>query len=163
LGGALFDYDLPILDPTTDRPASAANKAFANLSAGSHTAIRAWADISFSQGAWGVAGFGQDALWGKTLLAAYPVVELFLPGVFILGWPVLVSDEIPQGFPGAGPQHAIGPSQLRGIWGRATGITTLLRVFPQPIGGSLFSVTVFDVNGVLTTPPTPAKISVFWL
>lgn len=160
LGGALFDYDIPILDPTTDRPASAVNKAYANLSGGSRTAIRAWAEIAFTQGAWGIRAFGQDAVWGKATGVA-PGAALFGTGVFLVGWPLSVSDEIPQGSPGASAAHSIAASP-RTSWGRVTGGATYSRVWVQPLGSAEYVANVYNVSGSLTTPPTDAKISLFW-
>jgi hypothetical protein len=161
LGGALNDYDIPVLDPTTDRPASALNKAYANLAMGTHTAIRAWVNIGFIASVWTIVAHGQDSVWGSALGTA-PSISVAGTGQAFLTWPTSINDEIPVGSPGYSSPHSMSAFP-RAVWGRMSAGTSLLRIEVIPIGAMFVVVGVFDITGTLVNPPTASRFSIFFL
>lgn len=90
-GGALNDYVLGVVDPTTDRPASGANQAYAGVAMMTHTAARCWATFvtAATTGAMTIAD--HDAVWGTSVA---PTPARTSQGIFTLTWPATVADEL---------------------------------------------------------------------
>ena len=142
-GGALVDYQQP-LDPTTDRPASAVNPAYADTSAMTHTAFRAWArfrwDTTLTPTCVLVA---HDAVWGNGPALA-PTLARLSAGVFTVTWPATVADEIPSGQPGASPARTVA---LRGGRGNSRGSAVLYHCTVSTVANVL-TLHVFDSTGL---------------
>lgn len=94
-GGALNNY-APVEDPTTDRDANAANKAYASTAAMTQTTTRAWARLvcAASTGALALATTNpNDGLW-PNINANLPTLLRNGTGDFTLTWPVTVLDSM---------------------------------------------------------------------
>lgn len=116
-GGALNDYS-PVVDPTTDRPAAGANPAYAATAGMTHTAIRAWARVTWNGTS--LTLVSHDAIWGNSLAVA-PTPAHSATGVATITWPANVQDEIQTGSPGyTGPL----PLNLRAGFANNRGTTS---------------------------------------
>jgi hypothetical protein len=82
----------PVEDPTTDRDATGANRAYANVAMATRTLTRAWARVITSDTAPAVAS--HDAVWGAAAAVA-PTISRSGLGEFAIAWPATVSDGIP--------------------------------------------------------------------
>lgn len=92
-GGAKANYGL-IVDPTTDRDADDANKAYASTAAMTHTAAQAWARFVTSATTPTLAVTNSnDAAWGNSA-PDQPVPARLGAGQFTLTWPSTVVDEL---------------------------------------------------------------------
>ena len=94
-GGALVNY-APVVDPTTDRDAAAANQAYASTAAMTHTSPRAFARIvgAASTGALALAGSNpHDSQWGKASPVT-PTLSRTALGIVVVTWPATVTDEL---------------------------------------------------------------------
>ena len=106
-GGALVDY-APCEDPSTDRPAAAANQWYADTAAMTQTPFRALvrlqkAGVGYSitspdQPALSGTTFQQAAVWcdgsGVIPFASFPVVAKLGVGVYTVTWPATVTDAL---------------------------------------------------------------------
>jgi len=92
-GGALANY-APIVDPTTDRDADAANQAYASTAAMTHTATQAWARFVTSATTPTLAVTNSnDAAWGNST-PYQPAPTRSTTGIFLLTWPTTIIDEL---------------------------------------------------------------------
>lgn len=89
-GGELSDYR-PITDPTTDRPAEGANKAFADVAAMTITAPRAYVQIVGHATTPTLADHW--ALWGEAPSVA-PTLSRTGAGVIEVAWPSTITDDL---------------------------------------------------------------------
>lgn len=84
----------PVEDPTTDRDAGDANKAFADAAAMTHTVMRAWVRIVGSASAPALAVVnGHEAVWGN-LPAVAPTIGRTTTGDWTVTWPSSITDEL---------------------------------------------------------------------
>jgi len=120
VGGALVDYGSGVEDPTTDRPAAAANIGYADAVAATHTAVRAWVRIVGSATAPTVAT--HDSVWGNTLAVAPTLVRNGV-GDITITWPASVTDEL-----GAAHNVNIRGCQSPNVEGATLGIMNLTQV-----------------------------------
>ncbi len=90
-GGALANYGIGVVDPTTDRDADDANKAFASTAMMTRTAMRA--SISFTGVAATPTVSAFEAVWkGGTVTS--PTPSRTGAGIFTFTWPASVLDEL---------------------------------------------------------------------
>ena len=104
-GGALVDY-APCEDPSTDRPAAAANQWYADTAAMTQTAIRAFVRLSKSGAGYSIflpdvptsSLTQQAAVWvdgsGVIPFVSWPVVVRVSAGVYTITWPTTVVDSL---------------------------------------------------------------------
>ena len=88
-GGILEDYD-PVVDPTTDREATAMNQALVDTASMTQTAGRAWCRIVLGPTPTLANANGSGAGWGNTVppTPAHPGGT----GAFTVAWPATVVD-----------------------------------------------------------------------
>lgn len=114
-GGAL-NNSTPVEDPTTDRDANLANKAYANVAALTHTGIRAWcAFVGHATTPPDPVSNVHDAVWGNPP-AVKPVVAKTGTGVYTVTFPATVQDELDA-------THSV---NLRRAWASVEGTTPYL-------------------------------------
>lgn len=89
-GGELSDYR-PVVDPTTDRAAAAANQAYASTAAATHVVPRAVVRVTQSGAALTVAF--HDAVWGDSL-AVKPTATYNSAGNYTVTWDTEFEDEL---------------------------------------------------------------------
>jgi hypothetical protein len=119
-GGALNDYS-PVVDATTDRPASGTNNAYNDTAMLSNTAIRAWCKWT-TNGTGVPALVSHWALWGTGVGVAPVPAYSGTVGVFTITWPVTVTDYITNaGSPGYNGAITL---NLLGGWANAQGGTS---------------------------------------
>lgn len=145
-GGGLNDF-APVIDPTTDRPASGANVAYSDVAGMTHTAVRAWAQFTWN-GSGAPTLVVHDANWGNALGVA-PTVVRTGAGLGTVTWPATVANEILVGTPGyTGPQAL----NLRDGWGRSTSLSTPYHVQIAVTSANVASIAIFASGGSLTDP-----------
>jgi hypothetical protein len=83
-GGVLQNYD-SVVDPTTDRDATAMDQALEDCAEMTHTAARAWARITLAAAAINCTLLSSDAGWGNSVP---PVIGKTGTGIFTLTWSV---------------------------------------------------------------------------
>lgn len=94
-GGVLNDY-APVVDASTDRPASGVNQAYGSVAAMTHNAPRAFCRLvlAATTGALALASpYPHDAAWGNSV-GVQPTLARTSAGVFTITWPASVTDEI---------------------------------------------------------------------
>lgn len=89
-GGELNDYR-PVVDPTTDRAAAAANQAYASIAMATHVVPRAI--VRVTQAATVVTVAYHDAVWGDAL-AVKPTVVRNSAGNYTVTWATSFDDEL---------------------------------------------------------------------
>lgn len=149
-GGAKVDL-APVTDPTTDRPAAGANKAYASTAMMTHTALRAWRSFVGAATTPDVnlpAVNAHDAMWGSGT-GVKPAVARTGTGVFTVTWPATVSDELSV-------SHS---TALRRGWAVADS-ATLYHAVVVISAANVATVRVFDASGV-ASDAVGATITVF--
>lgn len=146
-GGALQDLS-PVIDPTTDRPASGANQEYASAAAMTHTCPRALARITW-------AGTGTPTLttheeqWNNGNNSA-PTAARTAVGKGTLTYPATVYDEIPSGSPGYNAAgHAL---NMRFALGGCEDQTTLYHVQAYMSAPNVISFAIYNSSGTLADP-----------
>lgn len=138
LGGALNDYS-PVIDVTTDRAAAAANQAYADTAAMTHTAPRAWARMTLN-GSAAPALVAHDEHWNNTFNAA-PTFARTAGGTYTVTQPATIIDEIPAGLPGYNAAgHLL---HLRFAWANDRGGATLYTAKAVPTSANVVTVYFF--------------------
>jgi hypothetical protein len=149
-----------VVDPTTDRGASAVNPLVASAAMMTHTALRAWARIT-------TAGTGAPTLtagdsvwnWASNTNAAM-VPTRTSAGKYTLTFPATVVDQIPSGAPGA----LVSPHNLNLRAGWLPPVLfggTLYQPVVNSIAGNV--VTVWVLSGTTPTDTTGLVIDGFFL
>jgi hypothetical protein len=157
LGGALNDYS-PVIDPTTDRAAAAANSAYANNAAMTNTAIRAWVRI-LPAGSGTPTVVAHNANWG-TGAAVAPVVARVSTGLYTITWPTTVNDAIPSGSPGYASPHTL---NARAGWGQVDG-ATYYAVSVSMTSANVATVRIYTLSsGLALADPNGPNLDVFWI
>lgn len=136
-GGALNDYELGVVDPTTDRGAAAANKAYASTAMMTRTAARCYAAFVTAATTGAMVLSEHDALWGNTSGVA-PVLARASTGVFTVTWPTSVTDPL-------GVAHTL--ALRRGTLLEVAGATAY-HVQVARTAANIVTVRVFDMAGV---------------
>ena len=95
-GGVLVNYD-SIVDPTTDRDATAMDQALEDCAQMTHTATRAWARFTLAATSGAIVRASSDAAWGNTVP---PTAARGSTGTFVFTWPATVTD-------GLGNSHSV--------------------------------------------------------
>lgn len=149
-GGALEDYGIGIVDPTTDRAAEDGNKAFANVAMMTHTNPRAVCRFvgHATTPTDPTSGLVHDAQWGDAV-AVKPTVAKTGTGVYTITWPTDVDDELSE-------SHAL---NLKAAWGQAEG-STAYHVQCSVTSANVVTVYVFDMAGTANNAAA-ATISVW--
>ena len=90
-GGLLADYD-PVVDPTTDREATAMNQALVDTAAMTQTAGRAWCRIVLGSAPALANPNGSGAGWGNSVppVPTHPAGN----GAYVVTWPATVTDAL---------------------------------------------------------------------
>lgn len=118
--GVKDDYSAPI-DSSVDRSSTGVNPAYGDAAAMTHTALRAFATLSYATGAATPTVSVRDEVWNNPQNLA-PVPLRTGVGVTTLTYPTTVRDEIPIGSKGyTGPKAVAFRSawhQVRGTWHR---------------------------------------------
>lgn len=140
VGGAKRNYG-PVEDPTTDRDAIQANKAYANSSMSTRTQPRAW--CLFTTSATTPTLEDDDAVWGNDV-DLKPAIARTGTGVFTITWPETVYDEIPSADLGR-ELHTV---NLRYAKPWVTGATPL-HVTATVTAANVVTVRVFNTAGTL--------------
>ncbi|MFA5186344.1 MAG: hypothetical protein WC551_07715 [Patescibacteria group bacterium] len=84
----------PIVDPTTELPASVAKTIAADTAAMTHTAVRAWVRFlcaTYTSGTVACTVVDHDSVWGS---ATAPTVDEVAAGQYTITWPASVTDEL---------------------------------------------------------------------
>ena len=102
----------PVEDPTTDRDATGANRAYASIAMATRTLSRAWVRITTSATAPAVVA--HDAVWGSGASVA-PTITRLSVGEFSIVWPATVQDGIPTAALGR-ETHAVNIRWARGSY-----------------------------------------------
>jgi len=97
-GGAISNYVVGMIDPTTDEDAAQRNLYVANIAAMTHTVWRATRSfLGPTAGQTLVAdptkGFSHDAVWGSTA-DVRPIGTYVAAGTVDVGWPTTVTDAL---------------------------------------------------------------------
>ena len=137
-GGAMANY-APVEDPTTDRDATAANKAYASTAAMTHTATRLWCRFQTNTTTGTMILIAFDSTWGSALDGRQPALARAGTGLFTLTVPATIVDEL-------GVTHAIA---LRGGYGNCESASTPYFVSISTNGASQITVAVFNAAGAL--------------
>jgi hypothetical protein len=137
-GGVLSNYVAGVVDPTTDRDASAANEAYASTAAMTHTAIRVYARLTLN-GASAPTLVAHDAVWGS-LPGVAPTLSHVGTGHLRITWPATVLDEL----------HASHAVNLRDGWANVRTVSSLPNPRVVPTGGNVLDIYVYDNAGTLT-------------
>jgi hypothetical protein len=154
VGGALFDYS-PQIDPTRDRAAAAANVAYADAVAQTHTIVRAWVRFTLNGAATPVL-VAHDSVWGNAIGVA-PTFTRTSAGIYTVTWPATVVDEIPNGAPGYQASHTI---NFRAALGNVRAVATAFDIFCAPTSANVVTVRIFNVAGSAADPGSATDVDV---
>lgn len=91
--GGFVDFEIPVVDPTTDQSAAGANACMNDTAMMTHTATRAWARFAAGTSPTLAAVNGHDAQWGSASGVA-PVIAHSTTGVYTATWPTTVNDQL---------------------------------------------------------------------
>lgn len=130
-GGEKNDYG-PVVDPTTDRAAADANKAFATVAMGSRMVPRV--EVAFLGHATAPTVSAWEAVWKGTTTTA-PVPAHSATGVYTLTFPSSVNDELIEA-------HVV---NMQRAWGQAEGATAYH--VQCSVSANVVTVRVFDMAG----------------
>jgi hypothetical protein len=134
-GGELNEV-AAVTDPTTDRPATGANQAYASVAEMTHTAIRAWrALVGHATTPTDPTTSVHDAVWGSDN-SLKPTIARSGAGVYTITWAATVDDEL-------GEEHTV---SLRRAWANVEG-TTAYVALATVTSANVVTVRVFDMAG----------------
>lgn len=148
-GGALVDYGVGVVDPTTDRDAGAANLAYMSVAGMSACAPRLWVNFTTATSTGGLVLNAWNSGWGNA--PGYnPTLARSTTGVYTITLPSTVSDAIFA-------SHAV---NLRAAWGsiRITGSTLYV---PTVIATSPNVLTVTTWSGTSVAETANLSVDIF--
>ena len=132
-GGALQNYQgQAVVNPLTDRDAAAANEAYTDCAAMTHTAIRTWTRFTAAASTGALVLVTHDALWGNAAPVT-PTLARSALGVFTVTYPATITDEL---------GHTKTPN-LRAAWGQARVTSIHYDVDVTPTAPNVLTVRVF--------------------
>lgn len=148
-GGALNDYR-PVTDPTTDRPAAAANQAYADCAAMTATADRAWCEFTAAATTGAMVLVAHNALWGNAAGVA-PTLARTTTGTFTITWPATVTDALSN----------IHTLNIRASGGNSRSATVGYTINCVPTSGNV--VTVYIFSGGSLNDAAGVNFDVWWM
>lgn len=147
-GGALSDYGTGVVDPTTDRAASAANAAYCSVAMMTRTALRGHFAFATNGTSNPATPTSYEYVWkGSTTTA--PTAARSSQGVYTFTLPTTVLDEL-------GATHSV---NLVRAWGQAQGSTAYH--VQCSVSVNVITVRLFDMAGA-TTDGSTTTIDVFF-
>lgn len=135
-GGALLDYDA-VVDPTTDRAAASANKAYADAAAATVTVPRVVAQFTAAATTGAMALVSHIECWTEGGAAA-PALARSGTGTFTITYPATVNDSL-------GVVHTV---NLRYVWASCTSATVAYNV-NVTCAANVITVYVFNTSDAL--------------
>ena len=142
-GGEKQDYSAPE-DPTTDRSAAEVNPAFADVAAGTRTAIRAFVQFSFNGATLDL--IAHDSVWGNGV-SVEPTLAVAATGKFRVTFPSSVVDAL-------GETHAV---NLRAGWANIENVGThIYDVQVAKVSPTTFTVIVVKLDNAPPVIANPA-------
>lgn len=153
-GGALANYPIGVVDPTTDEDASYRNKYAANVAMMTHMIPRAMRSfLGTTGGATFISdpssGFVHDAVWGDSA-AVKPQATYIATGQLDVIWPATVQDEL-------GEQHTL---SLQRAWAEIESSDTTFRAATAKVTGAR-TVRIYTYSGTTLTNLAGQVITVF--
>lgn len=142
-GGATTDA-APVVNPLTDRPASAVNQAYGSTAMMTRTAIKAWARFTTNNQSTATI-LSHEEQWAQLMPGTSgPVITgAGSAGLLTITYPTTVFDEIPQGSPGSNPGHSL---QLRAAWANVEITTgTFLQATAKVTAANVVTVSVWSI------------------
>ena len=131
-GGQLSDYG-PVVDPSTDRAAADANKAYATVAMGSRMVPRV--EVAFAGHATTPTLTAWEAVW-KGATATAPTPAHSSTGVYTITLPTSVNDELAA-------SHSV---NLQRAWGQVEGSTAYH--VQCTVSANVITARIFDMAGV---------------
>lgn len=123
----------PIVNPQTDRDASAANQAFADAAGMTRTAVRAWVLFGTDTTTGGMVLLDWDAVW-KAQTPTLPTLTRLATGNFRITFPASVTDEL-------GTVHAVSFRRAKAqVHSGVTPYATIMTTGPNTASLALFTI-----------------------